>query len=63
MTSVADTAHPAQPPHPEVAARSVALEGGLPFARSLLEPSFEAASRHLRMRVWVGVSEVRESGR
>ncbi|WP_393958295.1 magnesium protoporphyrin IX methyltransferase [Methylorubrum sp. POS3] len=37
-------------PHPEVPERSGGLEGGLqPVARSL-EPSFEAASQHLRMR-------------
>jgi hypothetical protein len=58
MTLVFAKAHPTQPPHPEVAARSGALEGGLQFAPSLLEPSFEGAARHLRMRVWVGSQEV-----
>ena len=42
------TSHP--PPRPEVAARSGALEGGLQGSQRLLEPSFEAAPRHLRMR-------------
>ncbi|TXN23921.1 hypothetical protein FV220_20675 [Methylobacterium sp. WL19] len=40
-------------PHPEVPERSGGLEGALQFAQWLLEPSFEAATRRLRMRSWV----------
>ena len=48
---------PAHPhPHPEVPERSAGLEGGLRRPRRSLEPSFEAASRHLRMRKRVGAS-------
>ena len=53
MIRLTNQAHPTNPPHPEVPA-SAGLEGGLQKALRELEPSFEAASRHLRMRVWVG---------
>jgi hypothetical protein len=43
-------------PHPEAPERSEGLEGGLQESRGWLEPSFEAASQHLRMRGWVGCS-------
>ncbi|MWV20861.1 hypothetical protein FVE89_02360 [Methylobacterium sp. 2A] len=42
------------PPHPEVPERSAGLEGALQPAARSLEPSFEAASPHLRMRGWIG---------
>jgi len=45
--------HPVRFPHPEVPT-PVGLEGGLPGSQTPLEPSFEAASQHLRMRVRVG---------
>ncbi|MBD8901669.1 hypothetical protein MBTS_05350 [Methylobacterium bullatum] len=46
--------HPSRPPHPEVPERSGGLEGALQFARLVLEASFEAAPRHLRMRSSLG---------
>ncbi|AYO81697.1 hypothetical protein EBB05_05040 [Methylobacterium brachiatum] len=49
---------PTRPPHPEVAQRSGALEGGLRDSRRSLEGSFEARrspiAGHLRMRARVG---------
>jgi hypothetical protein len=42
------------PPHPEGPERSGGLEGGLQASRRLPEPSFEAASPHLRMRWRMG---------
>ncbi|TGD98305.1 hypothetical protein EU555_16490 [Methylobacterium nonmethylotrophicum] len=43
-------------PHPEVLGdrRSLSLEGGFQNSLRSLEASFEAATRHLRMRSWVG---------
>ncbi|MEE7504058.1 hypothetical protein MMR14E_12620 [Methylobacterium mesophilicum] len=45
---------PVRSPRPEVPERSGGLAGGLQISCRSLEPSFEAASRHLRMRWRVG---------
>ncbi|MEE7446440.1 hypothetical protein MRF4_00490 [Methylobacterium radiotolerans] len=50
-------------PHPEVPERSGGLEGALQESRAWLEPSFEAAAQHLRMRRWVGGTPARDRGR
>ncbi|MWV21523.1 hypothetical protein FVE89_05825 [Methylobacterium sp. 2A] len=46
-------------PHPEVPERSGGLEGALQGSQRPLEPSFEAAAQHLRMRFEGGITPLR----